>query len=245
MSESKDDDDCYNIIDFKTSSIYKGKDLEEHSGQLVMYGLGLHQCGIPINKIKLCFNFLKYCTVEYQLANGKTKERVCERGSLGKDLKSNASMWLSKLGYEPGEYLNTFEFTNNIISLPEEVRKKYTVKDCHVYISFTQKLLYNWYKLIINTLTDIKIREQEYNTTLNEKIWWDSEESLKKQEYYFYNLCGYSSRLHLPWREYLEKQEDKKNGKNDLFSGVGENLNDNKNVDTVGDAVDLSWLNNV
>ena len=53
------DGDEYTIIDFKSSSIYKGETLDSHSGQLVLYAMALFQLGIPIDKIHCCFNFLK------------------------------------------------------------------------------------------------------------------------------------------------------------------------------------------
>ena len=89
----KDDDGCYHIIDFKSSSIYTGNKLEENSGQLVLYSIALHQMGIPLDKLKPCFNFLKYCTIRYELKKGDVKYRNVERYKIGESLQSNARTW--------------------------------------------------------------------------------------------------------------------------------------------------------
>ena len=49
----------YHILDFKSSSIYTGNTLAKNSGQLILYSIGLYQMGIPLDKIKPQFNFLK------------------------------------------------------------------------------------------------------------------------------------------------------------------------------------------
>ncbi len=52
MHVIKDKDGNYNILDWKTSSIYKGEKALNECGQLVVYAIGLHQMGVPFEKIK-------------------------------------------------------------------------------------------------------------------------------------------------------------------------------------------------
>ena len=87
----KDRDGIYNIIDFKTSTQYTGKNLIDHSGQLILYALGLNQTGIPFEKIRIKFNFLKYVNVQQQQKKKGSlpKYRDIERCLLGEKLKSN------------------------------------------------------------------------------------------------------------------------------------------------------------
>ncbi|WP_459583832.1 hypothetical protein, partial [Enterobacter hormaechei] len=60
--------------DFKTSTIYKGNKIEQNSQQLKLYTIGLHQTkGIEYDKIKTCWNFLKYYNITVQQI-GKTKD---------------------------------------------------------------------------------------------------------------------------------------------------------------------------
>lgn len=243
----KDDDDNYYILDFKSSSIYTGKTLEENSGQLILYSIGLSQLGIPLDKIKPCFNFLKYCTIKYEQKNGEIKYRNVERRKIGESLQSNAKSWLKHYKYEPDEYLMKMLDTNGIDCLPDEVREKYEITDCHVSVELSEKIVGKWTDLVTTTLKDIELREKDYEETKSLQCFWDDEESVKEQSYYFANLCSYSATKHLPYKTYLEKLEASQKGE-DMFSGLlgsnipisSSNVINNKNND-----VDLSWLDNI
>ena len=243
----KDDDGNYNIIDFKTSSKFSGKTLIEKSGQLVVYSIALIQAGIPIEKVKPCFNFLKYCTIEYQQKNGAVKTRDVERCKIGESLQTNARMWLKASGYssdEIDEYLKMLIDTNSIEALPEDVKCKYKMMDCHVYVPLTQELVDEWSGTIITTIHDIYAREKDYDETKSDKCFWDDEDSVRAESYYYATLCGYSVSKLLPYKEYLDKLEAQKNGQ-DMF-----NLGDSKtSLQTSKDICDnnkqdddLSWL---
>ena len=236
----KDDDDCYHIIDFKSSSIYTGNKLEENSGQLTIYAIALNQMGIPLNKIKPCFNFLKYCTIKYEQKNGAVKYRNTERCKIGESLQSNAKTWLKHFGYEPDEYLKEMLDTNGIQCLPEEVREKYEITDCHVYIDLTEKLVQKWTDLIVTTLKDIELREADYKETHSDKCFWDDEESVNKQSYYYANLCSYSVNKLLPYKAYLEKLEAAQSG--DIFGSINSSISNSK---VIIDEDPLAWLNDI
>lgn len=231
----KDDDGNFNIIDWKTSSIYTGKKAIQESGQLVLYAEGLHQLGVPLEKIKIGWNFLKYVEITTQQANGKTNKRQIERCKIGSSLKANAKMWLKKTGYEDeiDYYINLLEQTNDIKSLPEEVQEKYEVNDCYVYVDLTQEMINDLKQEIIETLDEIMKKEEQYKITNDDFIFFDSEESVKAQSYYFANLCGYSASLHKPYKKFLEGLESKKD--NNVF------LHQTKKEDEL----DLSWLNSL
>lgn len=252
----KDEEENHYIIDWKTSTEYKGKDLDEKSGQLIVYAIGLHQRGIPYEKMKLGWNFLKYVTVTVSQKNGKTKERHIERRELGEALQSNAKVWLKEFGYanKIDDYLKQMLDTNGIDCLPEEVKAKYKITDCYVFLNDVEALVKKWETIIIDTIEDIKLREADYHETKNNKCFWDTDENIKSQSFYFATLSGYSPNLHLPYKAYLEKLEAATNGE-DTFSGVGNTeetvrvsvkiTNDitkpNKN-NSIIDNVDLSWL---
>ena len=237
----KDDDGNYYILDFKTSSIYTGNTLVKNSGQLILYSIGLYQMGIPLDKIKPCFNFLKYCTIKYEQKNGAIKERNVERCKIGESLQSNAKTWLKHFGYEPDEYLKEMLDTNSIDCLPDEVKAKYEISDCHVYVDLSEKTIEYWTDLIDVTLKDIMLREKDYEETKALECFWDDEEDVKAQSYYFANLCSYSATKHLPYKAYLEKYEA---SKKDMFGGLlGDTVSSSSNV--IGnkeDEIDLSWL---
>lgn len=237
----KDDDDYWNIVDWKTSSIYKGKKAEGESGQLVLYAIGMNQRGVPLDKIRICWDFLKYCDVQYEQANGATKHRQVERCKLGESLQTNAKMWLKKLGYEDDadDYLKELLDANDICVLPEDVQEKYVISDCFVYVPLTQELVERWINEVIDTIKEIEEREREYKKTGDINLFWDSDENLKEQSYYFATLMAYSSSKHLPYKKYLETLDAQKSGA-DFFSGVGLNAKPTSVASSSDD--DLSWL---
>lgn len=249
----KDDEGNFNILDWKTSSIYKGKKAENECGQLVVYAIGLNQQGVPMDKIHICWNFLKYVSIQYEQANGAVKTREVERCKIGESLQTNAKMWLKKLGYtdQVDDYLKLLLDTNDIEYLPKEVQEKYIISDCYVYVPLTDELINRWKETIISTINDIELREKDYEETQSDKAFWDTDESVEAQSYYFSTLCGYSPNLHLPYKAYLERTEKAKDG--DVFSGVGSSTVESSPVAQTNkvihhkdtENVDLSWLDNI
>lgn len=220
----KKENNTFVIGDFKTSTIYKGKKALKECGQLVLYAIGLHQMGVPWKNIKIGWNFLKYQNVTVEQKNGKKKVREIERSKLGESLQSNAKTWLKHFGYDPDDYFVQMIQDNSIDCLPKEVKEKFEFDDCWVYVDLTSELFQHWTDLVVNTIDEINLKTKEYKDTKNDKLFWDDEESVKSQSYYFTNLCGYSANLLLPYKQYLEKLEKEKNG--DVFTGLGEDTND-------------------
>lgn len=242
----KHEDGSYTILDWKTSSIYKGDKAKNECGQLVMYSLALHQKGIPFDKIKIAWNFLKYQCITVQSKKGVKKVREIERCTLGEKLQANAKMWLKEFGYTEDqvfEYLDKLAQTNDIKVLPEEVQEKYEFHDCYVYVELTQELIDYWTNFIIDTMKEIRSKEAQYEELKEagkyeeaDKLWWEDEESVKKQSYYLSNLCGYSPNLHKPYKAYLEALDAQKNG--DIL-GTKKKSDEEYAID------DLGWLNNL
>lgn len=237
----KDNEGNYIVTDFKTSTIYKGAKKDKEAAQLVLYSEALRQKGIPQDKIKCRWLFLKYVDIDCEQVNGKIKTRNIERYEIGEKLQASAKTWLKKLGYEDNmmEYLDALAQTNDLTVLPEDVRAKYTVRDCEVYVDNIWELYDELKQEIIKTITEINQKTEEYNRLKDtdieaaEHLFWDSEESLKEQSYYYNNLCGYNTPTIKPYKEYLDKINAEKNG------GL---LNINKQEDIIPED-DLSWLN--
>lgn len=239
----KDEEDVIHIVDFKTSSIYKGAKAENECGQLVLYAIGLNQQGIPFDKIKICWNFLKYVTIQYEQKNGAVKTKESERCKIGESLQANAKTWLKNFGYEPDDYLKELLDTNSIDCLPEEVREKYVITDCYVYVDLVEKLINKWMEHASTVIKDIELREKDYEETHSDACFWDTDESVKEQSYYFANLCSYSRNLHKPYDEYCKKLESSQNV-NDAFGGLlGDTVSTSSNVINVDTSLD--WLNNI
>lgn len=205
----QDENNVIHIIDWKTSSIYTGKTLEEKSGQLVCYAMYFMQKGIPIDKIKLHFNFLKYATITYEQANGKIKSMNVERGQLGDKLQSPCKMWLKKTGYENelNDYLKKVLDTDDIKCLPKDVQEKISISDCYVDVPLTMELVKYWKNYIINTINEIEEKIMLYEIYNDESVFYDSIEEVEKESFYYATLSEYSSNKNICYAKYLEQLE--------------------------------------
>jgi RecB family exonuclease len=241
----KNEDDVFTVVDYKTSTQYSGKAIEEHAAQLVLYSEALRQLGVPKDKIRCCWNFLKYVNIDCEQMNGKIKTRTIERYEIGEKLQASVKAWLKKLGYEEQmmEYLDALAQTNDISCLPEDVQSKYTINDCYVYVDLTDELINYWIDDIIVTIKDIELRGKDWEETHSAKIWWDTDESVNAQSYYFSTLSGYSPNLHKPYAEYLEKLEASKNG--DIFGGLLGSKPVSKSSNVISNDDSLDWLNDI
>ena len=170
---AKDDLGNYIIIDWKTSAIYSKKDLVKNSGQLIFYAIALNQSGIPLDKIKIAFAFLKYCDITYE------KER---RGEL---CEAHSIIERSKIG----EYSGIKQ-----------------IDDCFVFVELNQESIDDVKHFLIDGAMKIEEAEKKYRETSDESIFYDSDESISTNYYYFSNLCGYSRKLHKPLDAYYSKR---------------------------------------
>ena len=199
-----------------------------------------------MDKIKIRWNFLKYVTIQYQQKNGAVKTRESERCKIGESLQANAKTWLNHFGYKPDDYLKELLDTNSIDCLPEEVREKYILSDCYVYVDLTDKLINKWTEHVSTVIKDIELREKDYEETHSDACFWDTDESVKEQSYYFANLCSYSRNLHKPYDEYCKRLESSQSN-NDMFGGLlGDTVSSSsKDINNKSSEVDLSWLDNI
>jgi hypothetical protein len=226
----KDTESNIVIHDHKTSSIYKGKKAESECGQLLVYAIAINQMGVPFDKIRICWDFLKYTQVTICMANGKQKTREIERCKIGSELQANVKMWLKKLDYEDeiDEHLSALLEFNDISVLPKDVQAKYEFDNCRVFVPITENLIEGIKDKIVTILDEIKEKEKQYQISKNDKLFWDDKESVKAQSFYFSNLCSFSPQLHKPYGEYLKNRED----------GISHN-------DTEIEDDDMSWLEDV
>lgn len=232
----KDEDGNFVITDWKTSTIYVGKKIDKEKGQLVLYAQSLIQKKVPLEKIKIRWNFLKYCKLTYTLAgkdNVTKKHKISSKNVLRnewvKSIETNLRMWLTK-----SKQFNEFEIedmvlkaiiNNNLDNMPKEIQEKYFLEDCYIYIPLNKESINELNEDIIDTINEIKSNIKVYDTTQNDKIWWTDID--KTNEFYFANLCGYSAKQHKPYKEYLDNIN--------LF------IKDKKENDEVDD----SWLNDL
>lgn len=194
------------ITDYKTSTIYKGEKLEKESGQLYLYAEGIRQkTKLPLDHITIRYLFMKYVNVSCLQANGKWKERQIERNQIGVKLISSIKMWLTKLGYNHDDYVEDVILNNSLNNLPDDVKEKFIITDCYVELPLNEEIIDDLKQDIIETITEINQKTNEYNQTKNEKLFWF--EVTEKDEYFLAVLSGYSRKLHKPYDEYLTEKE--------------------------------------
>ena len=85
-----------------------------------------------------------------------------------------------------------------------------------------------------------KALKAEKNDEAAEQLFWDDEETIKAQSYYFNNLSGYSIKTIRPYKSYLDNLQKQKEG--NIFTGLSNQNNNNK--DEI-DEDDLSWLDSI
>ena len=249
----QDKDGTVTILDWKSSTIYKGDKVLKEGKQLLIYAQSLIQHGMPIEKIKICWDFLKYVNVKFIQQNGKEKERQIERNAIGSSLantiKTKMKATKKYSDEEIDSYLEFVVTTNDLSGLPEEIRKQFEITDCLVYIPLSEEILKNLNEEIISTIKTIdKYKELWYNKkelgaseSELDKIWYDTDEQLRANEYYHWNLSSYSQALHKPFADYVAKQALIKQEQDNFFGGTADVDN---NVTEFAET-DLSWLNNL
>lgn len=120
-SEYFDEDGNFVILDYKTSSLsgFSGKKLLEKARQLLIYAMGISQLGrtidgerheIPLNKIKIRYDMMKYCNITFKQKNGKEKTTKSER-----------RMWVAKIANPLRKDFE--EVTKNIEKAEKEIKK--------------------------------------------------------------------------------------------------------------------------
>ena len=204
----KDEDGYVNIVDFKTSTIYTGKKIEKEGRQLLLYAIGLTQQGIPMDKIKIKWNFLKYLSVTYKQKNGKMKTLHAERWAWVGKIKSPLKMFLKDNGYDEekiDELLNQCIENNSIDILPKEIQDLFVIDDCYVEIPFNQDTINKLNNDLIEVMKEIREKEKLYKETKDESLWIKKVED--KDSFFCSNLCGYTIHDCKCYKEYLEDKD--------------------------------------
>jgi hypothetical protein len=202
------------ITDFKTSTIYSKDKAQNEKMQLLLYSLGHIQNGWDIDNVKARWCFTKYIGVDVmqkKKIDGEYtwKSRQIERNEIGSKLSASAQMWLKDTKRYSEEEINDFIVdilvTNSIDNLPNDVKDKFKISDCYVYIDITKEEIDELVNDFVNTIHEMKIKEGEYSRTKDDKVFWT--EVNKDNEYFLAVLSGYSKELHKPYAQYLKEKE--------------------------------------
>lgn len=183
----KDKEGKYHIIDWKTSSKFTGKKLQESGRQLLVYKLGIEQnSDIKIETVK--WAMLKYIYVCWVQKNGKVKKRMINRGKMIKEMSKAFEKDMLNSGMEDIEVqllLTKAESNNSLDKLPELIREKYWTEDCFVEYDSSEEMVEEMKKYIINTVEQIDNKNKE------DKSDWKPIDFKKDGTFYCNTLCGH------------------------------------------------------
>lgn len=200
------------IIDYKTSSYFSKADFVHKSMQLILYGLWFIQNGTPIENVHCMFNFLKYCNITYLQKNGKYKTSRVERRQLAEKLQTPCKTWL-KDGYNVDEYLmKLIDSDGDLSVMPDDVQEKISVSDCYGDVPLNEKTLKYTIDYITNAINEINDKINLYELLEDDSVWYDDEESVKKESYYYATLSEFGADMNPCYKKYLEQLERNKEG---------------------------------
>lgn len=211
------EDDCFVITDFKTSSIYTGKKIEEHGKQLLLYSYGLIQGGVPIGKLKARWNFLKYTNITYQQKNKKFKTTHAERTKWVDKIKTPLKMYIK----DHNESLEAWEIdlmvdecikNNSLKTLDKSIQDKFQLDDCYVYIDINEKAIQDLENKLVTAINKINKKGDDENE------WWRNEIE-SHEEYYCSVLCGVS-RFCKYYKQHLESIGIKQKEEDDIIKDL-------------------------
>ena len=190
------------ITDDKTSTIYTGKKIDQEKAQLILYGLGLIQMGLPIDKIKLRWHFLKYISVSFKQKNGKIKTVKAERWNWINNIESNLKMVLKDKGHSPEEITSIIQMAkelNSLEMLPKEIQDLYTLDNCYVEIPFNQEIIDELIERLDRDCNIIIAKENQKD--INE---FERDKIKDSDSYYCTVLCSYNNSCKY-YKQYLNE----------------------------------------
>lgn len=221
------DDGSISIFDYKTSTKYNGKDIENHARQLILYALGKEQEGYKVKSIN--WVFLKYAQLSfmgYKTAKSKEKTKIVkdvERRKIGAELSKYIAADMKELGYDELDIniildkIRKEGYDESII--PEELRKNYIVKPCVVSVELTDESRKDTIDYIEQTIEEwIKLdetNEQDYPPRKFTRVKSSSgEEALDM--FYCTQLCSHFDKCGYA-QDFLNQWQEDDNFNDDLF----------------------------
>ena len=88
--------------------------------------------------------------------------------------------------------------------LPEDIKCKFVIRDCFVEIPLNEEIADSFKEYVSEQVENMSNKIAAYKLTEDDKIFW--KEVTKADEFFFWNLCGYTIKNHKPFKEYVEKQ---------------------------------------
>lgn len=218
-------DGSLDLYDYKTSSMYKGEELKEHSRQLITYALGMEQQGYKVNSAS--FIFLKYAEVSYigkKTARSKEEtliKKCIERYKIGETLQPIVEAKLSALGWDDLDVegvMMDFKRTNRLESLPEEIRSQFTIKPYVLSVDLSDENKQETIDYIDGTIKKWEALGDDEKTYVPRSFTRTKKDGgVADQSFYCNMLCGHSK--HCPYlQDYLQTLDKTNEDEGDIFS---------------------------
>ena len=205
-----------NIYDWKTSSKFTGKKLNEAGRQLLMYKLAIENTtNLKVDKIM--WFMIKYVYVCSQ-GKKKIKKKMCNRGKWVKEIRNQLEKDLKNNGMDDFEIellLDNAVKQNTLECLPDEIKNKYWLEDCIVEYEITEERINELKDYVVNTVNEIESKDAS-----NEAVWKPVEIN-KYNSFYCSVLCGHRKTCKF-YKEFLDKssKQFKKKDKVDVFDNL-------------------------
>ena len=210
----KDADGYYVITDYKTSGLsdYTGAKKPKKAMQLLLYALGLMQLGVPMEKIKCRWNFLKYTRIgityktKAKKDNIKYKETIAERSKwvdkVQKQLRKDMVAFYTNLEeWEIDIMLSECIKNNSLDTLDESISKNYVLSDAYEYVEVNEETIQGMKDYLIDKISIVESKDK------NNESDWAREDIPDGGNFYCATLC--SVRKHCKyWKKYMDSQQE-------------------------------------
>lgn len=189
-------EDSLDVIDWKSSSSFKGDKLLKAGRQLVLYKIAVEkEFGVPVNEVM--WYMMKYVYVNYD-----GKQKMCNRGKWVKEVSNLIKTQLKKLGVAdiliPMMIDKAIE-NNSLDNMPQEVKDRFVLEDCIVKYNITQELIEETVRYIENSVKEIE--------GSGEDIEKYPPCNIDKENFFCSTLCGHSDKCS-PYKDWLNKNKD-------------------------------------
>ena len=180
------DGESLDIMDWKTSSKFTGKDLIKSGRQLLLYKLGVED-NFKKDVKELSWYMFKLINVCTKLKNGKVRKTLVARNKWVKDYKNSFMTEFRRAGIEDFEanmYLSEAIRNNNIDNFPAGIKDKFWLEDGYVYYESNEENIQELKDYIVETVKKID------KLDINNMDEWDVPPIKEKDSFFCNNLCG-------------------------------------------------------
>ncbi|MBS4462251.1 PD-(D/E)XK nuclease family protein [Aerococcaceae bacterium zg-B36] len=202
-----DEEGNLHILDFKTSSKsgYSGKQLKEHSKQLMLYSIGIMQTlkasgkDILYENIKPRFDMMKYVTVKRLQKNGKWTSSLQERVNWVESQQKQIRKMLLECDVDPLDIDSMIVLAvadNTLDTLPQYVQDRFIIEQGYIDVEFNEEVAKEVEEWAVKNIVECEEKEKgDWDVEFSEPVIDES------NEFYFTVLAKQVLPYHKGWQE--------------------------------------------